>query len=870
MSENRIQKYFIRPVRIVGMELPAWGWMVGSFAAICFLAVCVYALLYANVLRWLNSSILLWGSGVFLGIVFLGLFLVLLRAVFSSIRQFTIFTLVLAAASFATNAYVLSHEVFPPFTSRTEVALWVCFIALAISALNEWLSDPIRYALLPLLSAGAFLCVAFVIVLGPLMAFAWFFVWAAGLGFLPYSPLFALVAFVLNLMRLESSVRQRVVARWLIAGPAALIVIYSIYYKIQWNRAEEVMRRPEISAGHNRLDEDLPLWIQKAARIPANHVTQMVLQPNRRSEISIFGLQTLFDPLAFLSSTSPWSGSRGVDIISAEDSGRMLHLLYGQSHAYLDRLWRGHSLITTNVQTHVQIHPELRVAYTETTLSIFNEDQDSNHKVMGLRLSAGNVPQEAIYTISVPEGSICTKLSLWVNGEERPARLTFKSTARRAYETIVSVERRDPSYVEWLDGNRLRLRVFPVSPGQYRTVRVGIVSPLRADEGRLTYNRIEFDGPVQTFAEQSVLVDLFSSARLDVESSGMFLKEKVVSDGQVRQFRGSFVRPHWSFSFPAPAAGGSISAGGKSFLVHPLQMENKPFSPQAILVAVNGSRSRAAWKEFISKTYGLGLPVYILTNEWFETADVKKAMAYLDDCEIPAFNLYPPAFPATRKLGPVLWVTSGEEQSIPLGELRGSIRFANTQIAATERPADAVAVLNGRVSEYTASLIDLDRLLLVAQDEASTLKMLGDRRIQVPRETERVFPLRASAIELEESAESASRPGSDLLVRMLMYRRIMRTLGQRFFNHDLDNADMVKLARDGMIVSPVSTLIVLESEADYKRFGIENDPSLLGQSKLEAPGAVPEPHELALLLLILLVIFYTRTRIRTAVHAHSR
>ncbi|HNJ04153.1 MAG TPA: hypothetical protein PLB73_07880, partial [Leptospiraceae bacterium] len=79
MSENRIQKYFIRPVRIVGMELPAWGWMVGSFAAICFLAVCVYALLYANVLRWLNSSILLWGSGVFLGIVFLGLFLVLLR-----------------------------------------------------------------------------------------------------------------------------------------------------------------------------------------------------------------------------------------------------------------------------------------------------------------------------------------------------------------------------------------------------------------------------------------------------------------------------------------------------------------------------------------------------------------------------------------------------------------------------------------------------------------------------------------------------------------------------------------------------------------------------------------------------------------------
>jgi XrtN system VIT domain protein len=863
MTQNKIQQYFTRPVRLFAWEGPAWIWMISSFGSIGGLAILVYVLLNAASRLGALSSEIAVGASIALAIAFFALFLIFLRSIFSSLLQFTVFTLILAGLSFAANAYVLSHEVFPPFTTRTEIALWITFAALGLAAFSERMPETMRYAFLPLLAFGAMLCIAFIIVLSPVMAFAWIVVWAGGLGFLPYSPLFAFIAFALTAHKIHRSVSRKDLSKWLILATVSVTLAYSLYYKIQWNRAEAVLQKPEIPAGHNRLDEDLPDWLQKAARMPVNHVSEMVLQPNRRSTISVFSMQSLFDPLAFLSSggMGDMFRTRTEEALTPDESGRMLHLLFGQSHAYLDRLWSGHSLITTDIKSHVQIHPELRVAYTETTLAIYNEDSDANKTIFGTRLGGLALPEEAIYTITVPEGSICTKLSLWVDGEERPARLTFKSTAHSAYQQIVGLERRDPSYVEWLDGNRLRLRVFPVLPQQYRTVRIGIVSPLKAESGRLTYEPARLEGPVQTFADRDVHVDVYSAHAPALDTNGISLKEKIVPDGQVRQFAASSAREHWSFSLPAPEAAGHISAGGLSFSVQPLKMETKSFVPGAVLVALNGSLSRSQWKEFVKKLYEFDFPVYMLAGEWFHTKDRAKALAYLDECNIPAFNLFPLHFPSQMNLTNVIWVTAGEDQSIPLGELRDSQRFEHIQKDAASRGADPVAVLNGRMSEYVASLVDLDRLEPAALDESSLLRILRERRIEVPVETETSIPLRAAGLQLERSDRTEARPGSDLLVRIMLQRKIMRSLGQRFFNRDLENADLVKLARDGMIVSPVSTLIVLETEQDYKRFGIADDPSLLGQSKLEAPGGVPEPHETALLIALvsaLLFYFYRR------------
>ncbi len=867
-GQNMLQSYFTRPIRVAGVTLRAWIWMGGSFLSMAILGVVAFLVIeYGRV--WNLPGAVLWTSGSLFAVSFLILFLLLMRSLFTSRKQFTIFTLLLSAIAFFVNGTVLNHEVFPPLTLRTIVALWVTFAALALTLIEERLPVVIRMALLPFLTFGALLCVAFILVLVPFLPFSWILIWAGGLGFLPYAPLFAMLGFLLSLVHMYRNIssgrRTLLFSRSLIGITLLTSIAYSAYYKLEWDHAIDVLRKPDIEIGHNRIDGDLPSWVRKAARFPVNHVTEMVLQPNRSMDFALFGLQSLFDPLAFLSSVNFSILHTQERNISFEESGKMLHLLFGRSFAHLNRLWDGKSLITTDIDSHVQLYPHLRLAYTETTLSVFNESRERG-TVLGFDGVIRYTPEEAIYTIRVPEGSICTKLSLWIDGQEQPARLTFPEKARKAYRTIVGMERRDPSYIEWLDGNRLRLRIFPVNPDQYRTVRIGIVSPLRVESGQLHYDRIALDGP-DDLASQKVQVDLFHKSPLDLESSGIWLSEKVVPDGQVRQFTGSFASSSWSLSLPSVDVQGEITAAGESYRVGPMETEKRPLAPEAILVALNDSLSRNQWKSSIKQLYQFHTNVYLLTDEWFLSSDPERAMEYLDQCHLPSFNLFPMDFPARHHLKKVLWVVSGEKHSIPLGELRDSERFTNTMLHGSNE-IQPVAILNGRRSEYLDSLIDLHRLAVVSSSEESMVKILNNQSIELPVETDVTIPLPSAKISLHRIHTSVQRkPGSDLLIRLALHRRIMKALGRRFFYRDLENGDLLQLARQGMMVSPVSTLIVLETENDYRRFGIESEPSSMGESKLEAPGGSPEPHEIALALFALfslLSFFYLRRR---ATHA---
>jgi XrtN system VIT domain protein len=94
----------------------------------------------------------------------------------------------------------------------------------------------------------------------------------------------------------------------------------------------------------------------------------------------------------------------------------------------------------------------------------------------------------------------------------------------------------------------------------------------------------------------------------------------------------------------------------------------------------------------------------------------------------------------------------------------------------------------------------------------------------------------------------------------------MRNIGSDYFNDDYIDEALVEEAATAYVVSPVSSLIVLETQEDYKRFGIHDiDNSLLNASK-NSSGAVPEPHEWMLIILFLTFIAYTiyRSKLRLA------
>lgn len=86
--------------------------------------------------------------------------------------------------------------------------------------------------------------------------------------------------------------------------------------------------------------------------------------------------------------------------------------------------------------------------------------------------------REARAVIQLPAGGVVSRLTLWIDGEEREAAFGGRAQTRQAYQAVVS-QRRDPVLVSWKGADRVLLQCFPVQPkGGEMKVRLGITFPL--------------------------------------------------------------------------------------------------------------------------------------------------------------------------------------------------------------------------------------------------------------------------------------------------------------------------------------------------------------------------------------------------------
>jgi hypothetical protein len=104
------------------------------------------------------------------------------------------------------------------------------------------------------------------------------------------------------------------------------------------------------------------------------------------------------------------------------------------------------------------------VGYMEWTL-VFRNDSD--------------VPREARAEVQLPPGGVVSRLTLWVNGEEREAAFAGRSQVREAYQKVAIQQRRDPVLVTTAGRDRVLVQCFPVSANKGEMkIRFGITLPL--------------------------------------------------------------------------------------------------------------------------------------------------------------------------------------------------------------------------------------------------------------------------------------------------------------------------------------------------------------------------------------------------------
>lgn len=117
-----------------------------------------------------------------------------------------------------------------------------------------------------------------------------------------------------------------------------------------------------------------------------------------------------------------------------------------------------------------RIHGQAGLAYLEWTFEFANHSSRQ---------------REARAQILLPTDGVISRLTLWVNGEEREAAFASRTQTRAAYQEVAVRQRRDPVLVTASGPNRILMQCFPIPPdGGAMKVRLGITAPLAMSDPR--------------------------------------------------------------------------------------------------------------------------------------------------------------------------------------------------------------------------------------------------------------------------------------------------------------------------------------------------------------------------------------------------
>ena len=667
-----------------------------------------------------------------------------------------------------------------------------------------------------------------------------------GIGAHIFMPLWLLLAVIRLLMITHE--KRRVSLGWVTSG-ALLTIAFAAGFIVEWNaRVKAIDRLANQSVIH--ANRDLPVWVSVAQTVQNDWITERILKSrlvytvsNNHFQWDLFPVDRNWDekrkhdPLVFLASGNSNSS------LSDEDRKNILKAITDSRHKAQERLWSGDNLSTSYIVSDADIYPELRIAYTEHYLNVRNNAVNNN--------SWWGNSQEAIYTFQLSEGSVVTSLSLWVNGKEEKAILTSRQQATEAYTTIVGKEMRDPSVVHWQEGNTVSVRVFPCTPQEERKFKIGITSPLTVTGDKMFYRNVTFRGPTANAAAQTSRIRIIGNSQ-GVDVPGHFRKNT----------KGEYI------SEAVYDADLSITMDVKPIKPNRFSFDGFTYS----LASKDPSMSQVAFTN-----------IYLDINNSWTSAEIESLYPLLDDYQVYAyvgndlialspenwdelttslaqvnFSLFP--FHHIKAPRNTVVVTKGKELSPHLRDV-GTSAFAEG-IRQYFASGSKVYVFNleGGTSTYIRSLKELRAFNFTQGNTAELFDLLKNQAFPLTAESDNRIVLHESdmLIERKVKAEGNEKDNApDHLARLFAYNNVMRQLGANYINDDFVNEKLIDEATAAYVVSPVSSLIVLETQEDYDRFGIKDKDNSLHNASKNASGAVPEPHEWALIVVfLLLVAFY--------------
>lgn len=747
---------------------------------------------------------------------------------------------VLLLQLFNVSAYSLNRTI-PVFDLSTD---WLVAFLIVSNAclvlhvlLKDYQSNFLNHLIVAISTAALIFHLYESIYIGPIYPVALFGFWFFGVPVHAFVPIFFAVAFG---MVLYNFIKKTPSSWFIIALSAAFTIALISVVSVRFYNINEAILENFHTENEPYQNQDLPNWVELSQTLKKDWITERVL----KSGIVYANANTFWgrgwlgglnmderikhDPLIMIASVF----SKELRI-EEEDRLKIFRSMYDERHRTERKLWSGESLSTSDIVTNVELFPDYRMAYTEKVFKIHNS-----------QINTWRTQEEAFYTFYLPEGSVVTSAALWVEGTERPAYLTTKSKADSAYKRIVGVERRDPLLLHWQEGNRVTVRVFPCTPTEDRQFKIGVTTPLKKEGKQLVYQNIDFEGPYWKNARESI--NVVPEGKLEGFSASLSFKKEEM----MHRYSGKY-KSDWSLQFDAiPLSEKAFAFNGRAFQLTSNVEELDLFDPSFVYFDINAGWTKTEFNELWEALSGK--EIFVHFNHKMIGLDEANRMDLFEQLQAKNFTLFP--FYKIKPSDRVLLVSKYNQLTPTLSDLEKT-PFMEKTTAFFQKNEFPLRVfnLNENISPYLRTLQELRSIQLETGSKSDLIIYLNQNEFPRNQEGKRTIVNHYADFQIKEiqtdSVQTSDAP--DHLMRLFTYNDVLKRVGKHYFNKkELEN-ELVGLAEEAHVVTPISSLVVLETQADYDRFDIQKNKNGLGNASIGNSGAVPEPHEWLLILLVI-------------------
>lgn len=732
-----------------------------------------------------------------------------------------------------------------------DLPVWVYFATLAFCLSNFFIyrnSDEKGNTSIAFFINGVSFSIIlyFALYLIPIMPFSFMGLLALGVGFYGLVPALVIIIHTITIIRYLNNNKNYAVS---FSGGFLVVLISMIVFTLGLNiESRKITQLARINSFDQ--NNELPYYISISQHLKPNFFNEILL----KKDIVYIPLHDIFSFSTFNSFGSKQFNERKIhnpfisiaylfcqDLnLDNDDKINILKSNFDKRLETEEQLWSGDDLFTKSIKEDVKIYPEARLAYTEITMKIACEQESWRND------------KEAIYSFQLPEGSVATSLSLWVNGVERKGVLTTKEKAKAAYKQIVGVEYRDPSLMQWKEGNKVVVRVFPINYKTPRTFKCGFTTPLKVEDNQMKYQSLSIKGPNISNAETISRIQTVGNTK--IATSKDF---ELNRDYYINQSKGL---DDWEASIPLSKTlqSNSFVWKDKVYEVRDIEKTAVSFKPSEIILDLNSSWTTKQIESFVdlNKTN-----LFVILNGQKKEINKDNFKAIELEFEDLHYSL-PPLYQISKNS---LIITKCGTFSANFEELENSDYLKKIRTGTKERTLKVINI-SSDINPFWQTVKEQKYVDYFQTSLKNSLELINKNQFILFKKETNTVNIEPANISIHESPQTSitKSNGPNHIYRMYAFGKVLDEQ-VKIQNDSLVQNQYVDLAKDANIVTPISSLIVLETDEDYKNNGIEKNVDTLGNASINNDGAVPEPHEWALIILASTILFfyYRKTKKQT-------